>query len=135
MQRSTLSRRKRPQSLLRRGIVWALAVTLFANVITIMPVMLRMALAQPSMTPMAGAPCSMHMGGQNGMNPAHGTPPCDHRHCLICQGGVGPAVLGAAIARLAAPLSIVVAAFEHRTIFVAQPFRTSYISQAPPAAA
>ncbi len=108
---------------------------MLVNVATIMPLMLRMAVAAPVMVMANGLPCPMHMaGGMGGKVPAHGAPPCDHEHCLICQGGVGPAVLGAAISPIAAAITVTTIVFEPRIVFVAQPFRTSYISRAPPVA-
>jgi Protein of unknown function (DUF2946) len=135
MQRVRHPRVNRARSLLRRTAGWTVAFAMLVNVATIMPLMLRMAIAGPVMVMANGLPCPMHTASNmEGKGPVHGTPPCDHAHCLICQGGIGTAVLGSPIPPVAAPLKVITVIFEHRTIFIAQPFRTSYISRAPPLA-
>jgi hypothetical protein len=117
---------------LRAAAAWAVVLGLLINVATIMPLMLGMAVADTAMPKFADAPCPMNMPGMGAKAPIPTAPPCDHAHCLICQGGLGPAVLGAALAPVAVPLRVSRIVFEHRIVFVSQPFRTSYISRAPP---
>ena len=134
MQRVRHTRVNRSRSLLRKAASWTVAFAMLVNVATIIPLILRMAVAEPVMIMANGLPCPMNMPGMGGKAPAPTIPPCDHAHCLICQGGVGPAVLGAALAPVVAPLRVSLVVFEHRIDFVSQPFRTSYISRAPPLA-
>jgi hypothetical protein len=137
MKGTGLSRLRSSGWWLPRGVAWTVVVALMINIATVMPLMLRMAVADTDKAMMSGSPCPMPGMGDKSMgekSPVPGVPPCDHQHCLICQGGIGAAVLGSAVPPIAAPLTIRVGLLEKRPVFVAQPFRTSYASRAPPPA-
>ena len=109
----------------RRGVAWTIAIALLIDVFTTMPLMLRMAVAD-DMTMAAGCP----MGSPDSGNSTHH--PVDHRHCLVCTGGIGMAMLAA---NLAPPAPALVTAAPLRELpapFPSRGLRTAYISRAPP---
>ena len=110
----------------RRGVAWAMALALLVNIFTIMPIMLRMAVAEDS-TVAAG--CPIHDMGQKGELGRH---PVDHGRCLVCTGGIGAAMLAANFAPLGPTLVAMVPAQELPALFPSRGVRTAYISRAPP---
>jgi hypothetical protein len=111
-----------------RGIAWSIAIALLVNLLTVMPLMLRMAVAN-DMTMAAGCPMQ---GMSDKGNPGHH--PLDHSHCLVCTGGIGAATLAANIAPPAPALVTVAPLRESPAPFPSRGLRTAYISRAPPLA-
>ena len=126
---------RQTRSLLHRAAAWAVMMALLVNVATALPLMLQMAAGDSDMVMAAGVLCPFDMGGgSSGKHPGQTAPPIDHEHCLICQGGIGTAIIGSPFP-VAAALSIaMIVAVEPQTVFALQAFRTAYISRAPPLA-
>jgi hypothetical protein len=114
----------------RRGVAWTAAIALLVNILTVMPLLLRMAVPAEAL-PVAYATCPMGMAGAG-----HGSHnPIDHSHCLVCQGGVGAAMLAATIEPTGPTLAGVVVRLELPAAFPARATATAYTSRAPPIAA
>jgi hypothetical protein len=126
---------RRTGSLLHWAAAWAVMIALLINVATALPLMLQMVAGDSVMVMAAGVLCPFDMGGgSSGKHPGQTAPPIDHEHCLICQGGIGTAILASPFP-VAAALSIVtIVAVEPQTVFALQAFPTAYISRAPPLA-
>jgi len=126
---------RRTRSWLHRAAAWAMMIALLINLVTGLPLMLQMAAGDSGMVMAAGVFCPFDMGGgSSGKHPGQTAPPIDHEHCLICQGGIGAAILGSPFP-VAATLSIVtIVAVQPKTVFALQAFRTAYVSRAPPLA-
>jgi hypothetical protein len=112
---------------LRRAAAWAAAIALLVNVIAVMPIMLRMAVADEA-TIAVGCPMTgMADTGDRGHH--H---PIDHSHCLVCTGGIGVALLAANVAPLSPSLVSAAVVRELPAPFPSRGVRTAYISRAPP---
>ena len=112
-----------------RAIAWSVAIALLVNVVAVMPLMLRMAVAG-DVRMAAGCPMQ---GVPDKGNPGHH--PVDHSHCLVCTGGIGAATLAAPIQPLGPTLAGVRVSRELPAGFPARGLVTVYISRAPPSLA
>jgi Protein of unknown function (DUF2946) len=119
---------RRSRSPLHCSAAWAVTIALLVNLATALPLMLQMAAGDSGMVMAAGVLCPFDMGGGSS------APPIDHEHCLICQGGIGTAILGSPFPDAAALSIVTIVAVEPQTVFGLQAFRTAYISRAPPPA-
>ena len=111
----------------RRVVAWALAVALLVNVITVMPMMLRMAVADEATMAIGCPMAGMADTGDRGHHQ-----PIDHSHCLVCTGGIGAAMLTAAAAPLGPSLVCTTVVRELPAPFPSRGVRTAYTSRAPP---
>jgi hypothetical protein len=126
---------RRSRSPLHCSAAWAVTIALLVNLATALPLMLQMAAGDSGMVMAAGVLCPFDMGGgSSGKHPGQTAPPIDHEHCLICQGGIGTAILGSPFPVAAALSIFTIVAVEPQTVFGLQAFRTAYISRAPPPA-
>jgi len=111
----------------RRSVAWTVAIALLVNVITVTPIMLRMAVAGEA-TMAVGCP----MTGMAGTGDRGHQNPIDHSHCLFCTGGIGVALLAANVAPLGPSLVCTTVVREQPAPFPSRGVRTAYVSRAPP---
>jgi hypothetical protein len=112
---------------MRRAAAWAVAIALLLNVITVTPIMLRMAVADEATMAVGCAMTGLPDTGDRGHH--H---PVDHSHCLFCTGGIGVALLAANVAPLGPSLVCTTVVREQPAPFPSRSVRTAYVSRAPP---
>ncbi len=117
----------------RHGIAWMAAIALLINILTVMPLLLRMAVPAEAL-PAVYSACPMGMQVADAGHGSHAVDhsPIDHSHCLVCQGGIGAAMLVAPVLPQGPTLAGVALKPELPTAFPARGVATAYISRAPP---